>query len=179
VTNAHKGMDAGCSITNTLFGTRRLYDFVHDRACVRVQPAAYTHSVDRIARLHRFTAINGGIEVDLGGQVNTETAGTAYIGALGGGLEFARGAALSLGGRAVVAMRSSAGGGQVSRIVPQVAVATIPRADADTVVTEHGIAELRGVSLRERARRLIAIAAPEHREALGRAARAMPGCAHD
>lgn len=178
VTNAHKEVDAGVSVTNTLFGTQRLYDFAHCRAAVQVRPGTYTHSLAIMAQLGRFTAINGGIEVDLGGQVNTETAGDRYIGALGGGLEFTRGAALSAGGRAVVALRSTTGGGAISRIVPAVRVATIPRADVDTIVTEHGVAELRGVSLRERARRLIAVAAPGHREDLARAVRGMAGCHH-
>lgn len=181
-TGAHKGVDAGIAVTNTVFGSRALYEWVHDRPAVQVRAAAYTHSLGVMARLHRFTAINGGVEVDLGGQVNTEVApglegGGRYIGALGGGLEFTRGAALSEGGRAIVALRSTAREGLVGRIVPRVAVATIPRADVDTVVTEHGVAELRGVTLRVRARRLIAIAAPHLREDLARAASVMEGCA--
>lgn len=179
VTNAHKGIDPGISIANTLIGTRRLYDYAHRRREIEVRPASYTHAPDVLARVHGLVAVNGGIEVDLGGQVNTEVADGRYIGALGGGLEFARGAALSPGGRAVVALRATAGGGGVSRIVPRVAVATIPRADADTVVTEHGVAELRGATLRDRARRLIAVAAPEQRDELERAAHAMEGCARD
>jgi acyl-CoA hydrolase len=176
VTNAHKGLDLGITITNTLIGTRKLYDFAHNRRDVEVRPGTYTHSLDIMARLNRLIAINGGLEVDLGGQVNTEVAGGRYLGALGGGLEFTRGAALSPGGRAIVAMASMTADGRFSRIVPRVAIATIPRADVDTIVTEHGVAELRGVTLRERARRLIAIAAPAQREALERAAYAMEGC---
>ena len=181
VTNAHKGVDDGVTVTNTVFGSRALYGWVHDNPAVQVRPGAYTHSLEVMAQLHRFTAINGGIEVDLGGQVNTEVAGGRYIGALGGGLEFTRGAALSEGGRAIVALRSmargsSARGGQVGRIVRRVAVATIPRGDVDTVVTEHGVAELRGATLGTRARRLIAIAAPHLREGLAREAAGMEGC---
>jgi acyl-CoA hydrolase len=179
VTNAHKGLDLGITVTNTLIGTRKLYDFAHDRKDVEVRPGTYTHSLAIMARLNRLIAINGGLEVDLGGQVNTEVAGGRYLGALGGGLEFTRGAALSPGGRAIVAMASMTANGRFSRIVPRVAIATIPRADVDTIVTEHGVAELRAVTLRERARRLIAIAAPAQRESLERAAYAMEGCRAD
>jgi acyl-CoA hydrolase len=169
VTNAVKGMDEGVTITNQLIGTRRLYDFVHENAAVAVRPASYTHGAGVLARLNKLAAINSAIEVGLDGSVNSETLDGAAIGAIGGQVDFVRGANLSPGGRAIIALPATAPGGG-SRIVPRVETVTTTRGDVDAIVTEWGVAELRGCSLRERARRMIAIAAPEHREDLSRGA---------
>lgn len=171
VTNASKGIDAGVTVTNQLIGTRRLYRFAHDNKAVAVRPASYTHNQDVLRRVSRLVAINSALEVGLDGSVNAETLNGAAVGALGGQLDFVRGANASPGGRAIIALPSTAPAG--SRIVARAETVTTPRADADAIVTEWGVAELRGCTLAERARRLIAIAAPEHREELTRGAREM------
>ena len=116
-------------------------------------------------------AINSAIEVDLTGQVNGEIAAGQYVGTVGGQPAFARAAALSDGGRAIVALPSTARGGELSRIVARLSggVTSTARCDADLVVTEHGVADLRGATLGERRSRLLAIADPRHRDVLAAA----------
>jgi acetyl-CoA hydrolase len=118
-------------------------------------------------------AINAALEVDLTGQVNAETIGGAYVGAVGGQVDFVRAAMASPGGRSIIALPSTARGGEASRIVPRLkdGIVTTSRADADLVVTEHGIADLRGATVRERTDRLLAIADPRHRDRLTTAVR--------
>jgi len=169
VTNARKGLDQGITVTNQLIGTQRLYRFAHCNDKVAVRPACYTHSQAVLARLNRLVAINSALEVGLDGSVNAETLDGVTVGAIGGQVDFVRGANASPGGRAIIALPATAGGGR-SRIVPRVETVTTPRADVDAIVTEFGVAALRGCTLHERARRLIAIAPPAHREALSRAA---------
>ncbi|WP_267128223.1 acetyl-CoA hydrolase/transferase C-terminal domain-containing protein [Baekduia soli] len=131
---------------------------------------AYTHDPATLRRLERLTAVNAALEVDLTGQVNAETVAGRHVGAVGGQVDFVRAAMASPGGRAVITLPSTARGGTISRIVPRLGdgVVTTSRADADVVVTEHGVADLRGMALSERARRLTAIADPAHREGLER-----------
>lgn len=169
VTNALKPFDRSVTITNTVLGTRRLFDFVHDNRAVEVRPASHTHDLLTIARLPRFRAINSAIEVDVTGQVNAEVAGGAYVGAVGGQVDFVRGALASEGGRSIIALPATARGGKASRIVSRLDTVTALRSDADLVVTEHGVADLRGLTLTERAARMIQVAAPEFREELARA----------
>lgn len=169
VTNARKPFDRGISVTNTVLGTQRVFDHVHDNQAVAVRRASHTHARDVIGRLARFRAINSAIEVDLLGQVNTEVAGGRYVGAIGGQRDFVRGALESDGGRAIVALPATARDGAVSRIVERVAHVTSPGRDADLIVTEHGVADLRGASPEQRAQRMIAIADPSFREGLVRA----------
>lgn len=168
VTNAAKERDAGVSIGGVLIGTRRLYAYANDNAAFRLCPPSYTHAVEIMASLSRFCAINSAIEVDLTGQVNAETVGSRYVGAVGGQLDFVRGANASPGGRAIIALPATARGGTVSRIVPEVTTVTCPRSDVDAIVTEWGVAELRGCTLPQRAERITAIAAPQFREDLAR-----------
>jgi acyl-CoA hydrolase len=165
ITNAAKGIDVGITVTNQLIGTQRLYRFAHQNKAVLVRPASYTHGQAVLSRIHQLVAINSALEVGLDGSVNAETLNGVAVGAIGGQLDFVRGANASPGGRALIALPSTAAGGG-SRIVARVETVTTPRADVDAVVTEWGVAELRGCTLRERARRMIAIAAAEHREAL-------------
>lgn len=169
VTNARKPFDQGVTITNTVLGTRRLFEHVHDNSAVEVHPASRTHDHGTIASLPDFRAINSAIEVDLTGQVNAEIAGGKYVGAVGGQVDFVRGALASEGGRSIIALPATTKDGKTSRIAPGVTTVTLARSDADLVVTEYGVADLRGVGLAERARRMIAIAAPHHREMLERA----------
>lgn len=171
VTNAEKGIDAGITVTNQVIGTKRLYRFVHQNKSVAVRPTSYTHGQAVLARINRLVAINSALQVGLDGAVNSETLNGVAIGAIGGQLDFVRGANSSPGGRAIIALPATASDG-TSRIVADVETVTTPRADIDAIVTEWGIAELRGCGLAERARRMIAIAAPEHRDALAAQLRA-------
>lgn len=172
LTNAQKPIDRFVSVGGLLFGTRRLFDFAHRNPALKLMPPAYTHGHQVLRRLPRFTAINSAIEADLSGQVNGEMLGGAYLGAVGGQVDFLRGAAASAGGRSIIALPATARGGTASRIVAKLADAAVTslRSDMDVIVTEHGVAELAGLSLAQRARRLIAIAAPQFREELERAA---------
>jgi acyl-CoA hydrolase len=170
VTNTGKGIDAGITVTNQLIGTQRLYRFAHLNKAIAVRPASHTHGHDVLARLNRLVAINSALEVALDGSVNAETVDGVMVGGVGGQLDFVRGANASPGGRAIIALPATAPGGK-SRIVARAETVTTPRADVDAIVTEWGTAELRGCSLSERAQRMIAIAAPEHREALSRSLR--------
>lgn len=172
VTGAAKPIDRGVCVTGGLIGTRRLFDFAHRNERVRVEPVTYTHDPDVLRRLPRFTAINSALEVDLTGQVAAEVAGSAYVGTVGGQVDFARGALAAENGRSIIALPSRTASGR-ARIVSRITsgVITTGRADADTVVTEHGVAELRGRSIAQRVRNMIAIAHPEDRDRLHEQAR--------
>lgn len=171
VTNAAKPIDKGVSVTGGLLGTRRLFDYAHGNKLLRVEPVTYTHDPAVLRRLPRLTAINSALEVDLTGQVAAEVAGSAYVGTIGGQVDFVRGALASEGGRSIIALPSRTGRGR-ARVVVRIGsgVVTTGRADADAIVTEYGIAELRGRSISERVRRMIAIAHPDDREELSRQA---------
>ncbi|MCG6206959.1 4-hydroxybutyrate CoA-transferase [Rhodopseudomonas sp. HC1] len=171
VTNARKGIDPGVTVTNQLIGTQRLYRFAHRNEAVAMRPAAYTHDHCVLGRINKLTAINSALQVGLDGSVNAETLNGVAIGAIGGQLDFVRGANASPGGRALIALPACGPDGS-SRIVTRVDTVTTPRADVDAIVTEWGVAELRGCSLTERARRMIAIAAPQHRDRLTEQVRA-------
>ena len=172
VTNAAKPIDRGVSVTGALVGTRKLFDFADGNERLRVDPVTRTHDQAVLALLPRFTAINSALEVDLTGQVAAEVAGSAYVGTIGGQGDFVRGALNSEGGMSIIALPSRTGRGR-ARIVSRIesGVVTTARADADVVVTEYGVARLRGRPIGERVRRLIDIAHPEDREALRRRAR--------
>ena len=149
VTDARKPFDTGVAVAGMLMGTRRLYDFAQRNPRVRLAPASHTHATAVMAALPAFFAINGAVEVDLSGQVNAESSNGRYIGAVGGQVDFVRGANASVGGRALMVLPSTAKAGRISRIVPRLAdgVVTTARSDVDAVVTEFGIAALRGRSL--------------------------------
>jgi len=124
-----------------------------------------------LGNFQRFVAINGALEVDLTGQVNAETAGGRHIGVVGGQMDFVRAANRAREGHSIIALQSTNRDRRRSRIVARLAdgVVTTPRAEADLVVTEHGIAKLRGRTLAERARALIQVADPTFRAELARA----------
>ncbi|MDB5742013.1 MAG: putative acetyl-CoA hydrolase/transferase [Polaromonas sp.] len=170
VTNAHKGCDAGRTVTGGLFGTQRLRDFAVRSGLIDMRSADYTHSHAVTAALSQFHTVNSAIEIDLSGQVNSEIAGGRYLGAVGGQVDFVRAGVASKGGCSIIAFPSATPDGKHSRIVASLGdrPVTTARSDVDVIVTEHGAAHLRGVSLRERALRLIAIAHPDHRESLAR-----------
>lgn len=171
VTNAHKGCDAGRTVTGGLFGTQRLRDFAEQSGLVEMRNAEYTHNIAVTAALQQFYTINSAIEIDLSGQVNAEIAGGRYLGAVGGQVDFVRGGVASTEGRSIIAFPSTTPDGKHSRIVTSLdgRPVTTARSDVDVIVTEYGAAHLRGCPVRERARRLIAIAHPDYRESLSRA----------
>ncbi|MFD6859542.1 acetyl-CoA hydrolase/transferase family protein [Rhodococcus sp. NPDC060090] len=169
VTNARKRIDKGVSITGALIGTRRLYDFARDNPQIRMCPTSYTHDAAVLAQLDRLVTINSAMEVDLTGQVNAEQVGDAYLGGTGGQVDFVRAGSWSRGGHAIMALPATAKRGTLSRITATLSgPVTTARSDVDVIVTEFGAADLRGRSLAERARRLIAIAHPDFREDLAR-----------
>lgn len=169
VSNARKPFDRGISVTGTLLGSRALLDFAHCNESIAMRPISYTHDFAKLAALPSFTAINAALEVDLSGQANTEIAGGRYVGAIGGAVDFLRGARASSGGTPILTMPSTldSKGQRRSRIVAHLSgPATIGRADAAIIVTEHGAVDLRQLSLGERACALAAIADPEFRDQL-------------
>jgi acyl-CoA hydrolase len=155
-------------ITGALFGSAGFYGDVVDMDLVTLADTTVTHSAASLAGVERFTSINGALEVDLFGQVNSEWRGERLVSGVGGAPDFVRAAARSLGGLSIIALASTAGGGKISRIVPRLTSPTvaISRADIDTVVTEHGAALLKDLGLEDRAQALIAIADPAHQAGL-------------
>ncbi|VWL89033.1 acetyl-CoA hydrolase/transferase family protein [Burkholderia lata] len=167
VTNARKTIDAGITVGGVIIGSERVRRFAHRNPALELRGTEYTHNPHVLRRIDRFVAINSAVEVDLTGQINAEAIGGTYVGAVGGVADFLRAAQASRGGVPVVAMPSTAG--RHSRIVPRVSgPVTIPRSDACVIVTEYGIADLRGLSLAQRIPRMIAVAHPDHREQLER-----------
>ena len=171
VTNRLKAIDTGVTVNGIFIGDEALYAHIDRNPAVRLAGPEYTHAIATLARIPGFVAVNSGVEVDLGGNVNAEVAGGVYVGGVGGQLDFVRGAAASSGGRAIIALPSVSRDGKTSRIVERCAAVTTPAADADTIVTEWGVAELRGVSYEARAKRIAAIAHPAFRDALAGARR--------
>jgi acetyl-CoA hydrolase len=171
VTNARKGAYAGRSVVGSLLGSRALFDFADRNPDIVLAETPVTHGEASLQQQSRLCSINSAVEVDLTGQVNAEVSGGRYIGAVGGQADFVRAATRCEGGASIIALPSSARGGQVSRIVARLGgPVTTPRCDIDHVVTEWGVASLRNLSLRQRARAMAGIAHPDHREALLRAA---------
>ena len=169
ITNARKTLHRGQSVATFLMGTHRLYDYVHNNPAVAMYPVEYVNDPNVIARNENLVAINSCIQVDLTGQVASTSVGLRQISGVGGQVDFVRGANMSRGGRAIMAMPSTAGKGKISRIVPfldQGAEVTTSRNDVNYVVTEYGIAQLRGKTLRQRSEALIEIAHPDFRDEL-------------
>jgi 4-hydroxybutyrate CoA-transferase len=190
ITGVRKAVDRGKLVCSFVVGSRRLLDFIDDNPMVEMREADYTNNTVVIRQLEHMVAINSAVEVDLTGQVCAESIGPQVISGVGGQMDFMRGAALSPRGRPVIALPSTAHArgagpenlvhgqigpveGVVSRIVPVLslgAAVTTSRAHVHYVATEFGVAELHGRTIAERARALIAIASPQFREPLGRAA---------
>jgi acyl-CoA hydrolase len=168
VTNRRKEIDTGQTVTGGFFGTARLYRWADCNDAVAVRGLDYTHSPAVLSAFSNFWSVNSAIEIDLSGQLNSEMMAGRYSGAVGGQLDFTNAAMASLRGRAIVGLPSTARGGSLSRISACLAdgVVSSPRVDADLVVTEFGVADLRAASLRQRAERLIAIAHPDFRDQL-------------
>jgi acyl-CoA hydrolase len=171
VDNRHKEIDAGVTVTLMLMGTRRLYAFADRNPEIEIRSPRYTHDALVLGNFRRFVAINSALEVDLTGQVNAETVAGRSVGLTGGQMDFVRAANRAPEGRSIIALPSTSRDRAHSRIVARLAdgVVTTPRADADCVVTEHGIAELKGRTLAERVQALIGVADPAFRAGLERA----------
>jgi acyl-CoA hydrolase len=174
VTGAKKEINRGKIVTAFLMGSQRLYDFVNDNPMLEMRPVDYTNDTSVIRRFRRMVAVNSAIAIDLTGQVSADSIGTRFYSGVGGQMDFMRGAALADEGRAIIALPSTAAGGTISRISPVLAEGAgvvTSRAHVRTVVTEYGVAELFGRSVRERATALIGIAHPDVRDDLAREAR--------
>ncbi|CUQ58372.1 Propionyl-CoA:succinate CoA transferase [uncultured Flavonifractor sp.] len=168
ITNAQKTLNPGKFVVAFLMGTRRLYDFVDHNPDVELRPVDYVNNPFIIAQNDNLISINSCVQVDLMGQVASETIGPKQISGVGGQVDFVRGASASKGGVSIMAMPSTVKG-KVSKIVPLLdegAAVTTSRNDIDYVVTEYGVAALKGRTLRQRARALIEIAHPDFRDGL-------------
>lgn len=173
VTNAKKKVERGKTVTTFVLGSRKVYDFVDDNPAVAFRDVSWVNDASVIRKNPRVVAINSALEIDLTGQVCADSIGTYQFSGIGGQMDFMRGAALSEGGKPIIAMPSTTSKG-ISRIVPVLkpgAGVVTTRGHIRFVVTEHGVVNLYGKGLQERAQLLIGIAAPEHREVLERAYR--------
>jgi acyl-CoA hydrolase len=171
VDNSRKVTHPGKTISGFVIGTRALYDFIHDNPAVLQLDIAYVNNAAIIARNPKVTAINSAVEIDLTGQVCADSVGHRVISGVGGQMDFIRGASLSPDGKPIIALTSRSEKGY-PRIVPTLragAGVVTTRAHVHYVITEHGVADLYGKTLEERARALIGIAHPGDREALERA----------
>ncbi len=168
VTNEMKSRQRGRTVASFVMGTKRLYDFVHDNPAVELRDCSDVNDTTVIRQQPKMTAINSAIEVDMTGQVAADSIGERVFSGVGGQMDFIRGATLSEGGKAIIALPSMTSKGE-SRIVPTLkpgAAVVTTRAHVRYVVTEHGVADLYAKSLSARVQALVAIAAPQHREAL-------------
>jgi len=174
VTNAYKTLLPHKAVASFALGSKAMYEYIDDNPVFEFRTNRFTNDPSVIARNARMVAVNSALEVDLSGQVCSDSIGATPFSGVGGQVDFIRGAAKSEGGVPVIALPATAKGGMVSRIVPMLnpgAGVVTSRADVRWVVTEHGAVNLHGKNLRERARLLISIAAPEFREELEKVAR--------
>ncbi len=174
ITGRRKTLLPGKLVTSFVMGTRRLYQWVHDNPQIEMRPSAFTNDPFQIARNDQMVAINSALAVDLTGQVAADTVRGRFFSGIGGQVDFIRGAARSRGGRPIIALPSTARQGTVSRIQAAFEEGTgvvTSRGDIHYAVTEYGIADLWGKSIRQRAEALIGIAHPDFRAGLLAAAR--------
>ncbi|HSL72897.1 MAG TPA: acetyl-CoA hydrolase/transferase C-terminal domain-containing protein [Ilumatobacteraceae bacterium] len=175
VNGVKKRLNRTKTVGTFALGTARLHEFLHENTAIELHAVRYVNDPRIIANENNFVSINATLTVDFLGQCASETIGGRYYSSSGGQNDFARGAMYSDGGQGFVVLHSTTSSG-ASRIVPQLAagdVVTTPKNTVDKIVTEYGIAELRGKSIKERAEALIAIAHPEHRDELTAAAEAV------
>ncbi|NHM07523.1 acetyl-CoA hydrolase/transferase family protein [Flavobacterium sp. CYK-4] len=166
----YKGIARGRALATFLIGSQRLYDFVNDNPFIELRESSYVNDTAIIRRNPKMVAINSAIEVDLTGQVCADSIGAKMYSGVGGQMDFIRGAALSEGGKAIIALPSTTKNGQ-SRIVPylkQGAGVVTTRSHAQYIITENGIADLYGKTLKQRIRALVNIAHPSHQENIER-----------
>lgn len=168
VNNSKKQIHRGKTVTTFAFGSQRIYDYIDDNPAVEILPVEYVNDPDVICQNDNMISINAAVEVDLFGQVCAESVGTKHMSGSGGQIDFVRGACQSKGGKSFIAFASTTKG-TISKICASLtpgAVCTTSKNDVDYVVTEYGIAHLRGQSLASRARQLISIAHPDFRDEL-------------
>ncbi len=171
ITNEYKNVERGKIVTTFVLGTRKLYDFVDDNPSIAFRDVSWVNDTSVIRKNPKVVAVNSALQLDLTGQVCADSLGTYQFSGIGGQMDFMRGASLAVGGKPIIAMPSVTRKG-ISRIVPTLtpgAGVVTTRGHVQWVVTEHGVVNLYGKGLQERARLLTSIAAPEHRESLERA----------
>lgn len=169
VDNSRKPIHRGRSVATFAFGSQRIYDYIDDNRAIELLPVDYVNDPAVIARHPSFVSVNAALEVDFFGQVSAESVGCRIVSGTGGQADYVRGAIQSPGGQSFIAFPSTAKGGTVSKIVPTLtpgALISTSKNDVDNVVTEYGIARLRGRSLSQRAKALISIAHPKFRDEL-------------
>ncbi len=169
VTNSKKKLHPMKTITSFAMGSRKLYDHVHDNPTIAFHTSDYVNDPRNISQNDQVCAVNSAIQVDLTGQVSADSIGHRFFSGIGGQVDFIRGAAMSRGGKPIIALPSTAKGGQISRIVPRLddgAGVVTSRGDVHYVVTEYGVAYLHGKTIRERALSLIGVAHPDFRQEL-------------
>ena len=174
ITCSKKSFDRGKIVASFCMGSKRLYEYIDDNPFFEFHPTEYVNDVNIISQHEKMIAINVGLEVDLTGQVCADSLGYRFYSGIGGQVDFIRGAARSRGGKAIIAMPSTARNGKISRIVPHLtegAGVVTTRGDVHYVVTEYGAAYLHGRSIRERVLALINIAHPKFRNGLIQAAK--------
>jgi acyl-CoA hydrolase len=172
VNGMDKCVDHGRIVATFLMGSKKLYDFIHDNPGVLMNDVAYTNSIEIIKQNPKVTSINSALQIDLTGQVCADSLGTKHFSGVGGQIDFLRGASASRGGKPILALPSETNKG-ISKLVPTLnagAGVVTTRASIHWLVTEHGAVNLYGKTLQERARLVISVAAPHHREALDKAA---------
>ena len=169
VNNSKKQIYRGQSVTTFAYGSRKLYDYIDDNPAIAFLPVDYVNDPYVIAKNNNFVSINAALECDIWGQVCAESVGTKHMSGTGGQVDYVRGACQSHGGKSFIAFSSTAKDGTISRIksiLEPGAIVTTSKNDVDYIVTEYGIAHLRGEPLSSRARQLIAIAHPDFRDEL-------------
>jgi acyl-CoA hydrolase len=166
ITNRRKRIYPGQIVTSFVSGTRRLFDFVDDNPEVCFLPCDITNDTNLLRKIDRLVAVNSALQIDLTGQVCADSLGHRIYSGIGGQMDFIRGAAMSAGGLPIIALPSTAGNGKFSRIVAELAPGSgvvTTRGHVHWIVTEYGAVNLHGLSLRQRAERLISIAHPDFR----------------
>jgi acyl-CoA hydrolase len=176
ITGTRKVLRRGKIVTTLALGSKRLYDFLHENSSVDFAPVDWVNDPRVIARQPSFVAINATTEVDLYGQCASETVAGRYYSSSGGQYDFSRGAMYSEGGQGFIVLQSTTRDGSMSKIRPSLtpgSVVTTSKNTVDKIVTEYGIAEMRGRTIRDRAQQLISIAHPQFRDELGAEARTL------
>jgi Acetyl-CoA hydrolase len=174
VDNSLKPIHTGRTVATFALGSQRIYDYINDNPAIQMLPVDYVNNPEVIAQHPNFVSINAALEVDFFGQVAAESVGTYHVSGTGGQVDYVRGAVQSKGGMSFIAFPSTAKNGTVSKISPTLAagaIVTTSKNDVDCIVTEYGIAKLRGQTLSQRVRNLIAIAHPNFRDELTFAAK--------
>ena len=169
VNNSKKQIHRGKSVTTFAYGSKRIYDYIDDNPAIEILPVDYVNDPAVICKNDNMISINAALEVDFFGQVCAESVGTKHMSGSGGQIDYVRGACQSKGGKSFIAFTSTAKGGTISKIKPILtpgAICTTSKNDVDYIVTEYGIAHLRGRGLGERTKQLIAIAHPDFRDEL-------------